>query len=225
MDAWTLADRVRRAQGRAAMVLGAWCDAYRPSDATDPLQPPNRFMKLQAAFSAQEPDFARPVGYGQAAWWGLFDSAYTRPGDYLVRKESVRGAKDGGVWFIVQQQPLLPALCVRATRVVGFVRPAPTTGASGSGVGSYGGFTLGSATALISDYPASVLNAYGSGLDSTDLPGDVAPRSWEVLLPRVPGVVLLNGDLMTDDLGRTGVVASAELTDLGWRVLAKQTTT
>jgi hypothetical protein len=38
-------------------------------------------------------------------------------------------------------------------------------------------------------------------------------------------VVLLNGDLMTDDLGRTGVISSAELTDLGWRMLVRQTTT
>ena len=225
MDALTLADRVRRSQGRAAVVLGAWCGAYRPVDTTNPLAPENRFMKLQAAFSAAEAEFARPAGYGQAAWWGLFDSAYTRPGDYLVRPESAPGAADGGVWFVAQQQPLLPVLCVRATRVVGFVRPAPATGTAGGGVGSYGGFTVDSATALLSDYPASVLNAYGGGLDSAELPGDAPPRSWEVLLPRVPGVVLLNGDLMTDDLGRTGVVSSAELTDLGWRMLVKQTTT
>jgi hypothetical protein len=81
MDALTLADRVRRSQGRAAVVLGAWCDAYRPSDVTNPLQPQNRFMKLQAAFSGAEAEFARPAGYGQAVWWGLFDAAYTRPGD------------------------------------------------------------------------------------------------------------------------------------------------
>lgn len=225
MDALKLADRVRRSQGRAAVTLGAWCDAYRPSDITNPLRPQNCFMKLQAAFSAQEPEFARPLGYGQAAWWGLFDSAYTRPGDYLVRKESVPGAADGGVWFIAQQQPLLPVLCVRASRIVGFVRPAPSTSTSSSGVGTYGGFTLANATPLLSDYPASIMNAYGTGLDPTDLPGDAIPRSWEVLLPQVPGVVLLNGDLLTDDLGRTGVVASAELTDLGWRLLVKQTTT
>jgi hypothetical protein len=30
---------------------------------------------------------------------------------------------------------------------------------------------------------------------------------------------------MTDDLGRTGVVAAAERTDLGWRMLVKQATT
>jgi len=225
MDALRLADRVRRSQGRAAMVLGGWCDAYRPSDANDPLVPQNRFMKLPAAFSADYAEFNKPVGYGQAAWSGLFDSAYTRPGDYLVRQETAPGAADGAIWFVAQQQPLLPVLCVRASRVVGFVRPAVTDGTTGTGVGSYGGFTFGTATPLLSDYPASVLNAYGGGFDMADLPGDAPPRSWEVLLPLVPGVVLLNGDLMTDDLGRTGAVSSAELTDLGWRLLVRQTTT
>jgi hypothetical protein len=225
MDARKLADRVRRSQGRTAMALGSWCDAYRPVDATNPLIPQNRFMKLPAAFSADNGEFARPVGYGQATWWGLFDAAYTRPGDYLVRPETTPGAADGGVWFVVQQQPLLPVLCVRASRVVGFVRPAATDGTASMGVGSYGGFTVGSATALLSDYPVSVFNGYGGGLDTADLPGDAAPRSWEVLLPAVSGVVLLNGDLMTDDLGRTAVVSSAELTDLGWRLLVKHATT
>jgi hypothetical protein len=225
MDALALADRVRRACGRAATMLGAWCDAYRPSDATNPLQPQNRFMKLQAAFSSPGGEFAGPTGYGEAAWWGLFDSAYTRAGDYLVRQESAAGAGDGGIWFIAQQQPLLPVLCVRTPRMVSFMRPAPSTSSSNSGVGSYGGFTLADATVLLSDYPASVISGYGPGLDPTDLPGDAPPRSWQVLLPTAPGLVLLVGDLMSDDLGRRGVVSSAELTDLGWRLLVKQATT
>jgi hypothetical protein len=225
MDALALADRVRRASGRAAIALGAWCDAFRPADTTDPLQPQNRFMKLRAAFSSPEGEFARPVGYGQAAWWGLFDSAYTRAGDYLVRPESTPGAGDDGIWFIAQQQPLLPALCVRTSRVVSFLRPAASVSGTNSGLGSYGGFTLADATALLSGYPVSVISAYGSGLDPTDLLGDAPPRAWEVLLPAAPGLVLLNGDLLADDLGRTGVVSSAELTDLGWRLLVKQTTT
>ena len=48
---------------------------------------------------------------------------------------------------------------------------------------------------------------------------------WTVLLPAFPGVVLRPADLMTDDLGRTAVVAAAELTDLGWRLSVKQATT
>jgi hypothetical protein len=219
MHADRLQDLIRRAYGRAAVSVGNWCDAYRSSDAVDPLHPKNRFMLLQAAFTSPRPDNNRPVGYGMATWWGVFDSAYTRPGDYIVRKESRPG---DGTWFIAAQQPLLPVLCVRAARVVSFVRAAATTT---SGVGSYGGFTRADANSLLTGFPASVLNANMAGLDPTDLPADVKPESWQVLLPARPGVVLRTGDLMSDDLGRNGVVSAAELSDLGWRLMVKQTTT
>jgi hypothetical protein len=139
-----------------------------------------------------------------------------------VRRESRHGAADGAIWFIAAQQPLLPILCVRAARVVSFTRPATTTT---SGVGSYGGYTRASANALFTGFPASVLNADIVGIDPTDLPADAIPESWQVLLPARPEVVLRTGDLMSDDLGRNGVVSSAELSDLGWRLLVKQTTT
>ncbi len=177
-------------------------------------------MLLQAAFTAPRPDSDRPVGYGMATWWGVFDSAYTRPGDYIVRERS--SATDNGIWFIAAQQPLLPVLCVRAPRVVSFTRPASTTT---SGVAGYGGYTSADADTLLTNFPASVLNADVLGLDPTDLPSDAVPESWQVLLPAPPAVVLRNGDLMSDDLGRNGVVSSAELSDLGWRLLVKQTTT
>jgi hypothetical protein len=60
---------------------------------------------------------------------------------------------------------------------------------------------------------------------SADLPNDTSVPYWTVLLPVIPDVILLPSDLMTDDLGRSAVVAAAELTDLGWRVTVKQATT
>jgi hypothetical protein len=72
---------------------------------------------VQAAFLRPGDGAARPVEYGQAVWDGVFDAAYTRPGDYLVRR------RDKAVWFAAAQQELLPVMCVRAERVVGFVRP------------------------------------------------------------------------------------------------------
>jgi hypothetical protein len=156
-----------------------------------------------------------------ATWWGVFDSAYTRPGDYIVREQTGRDRAPKEIWFIAAQQPYLPVLCVRAPRVVSFTRPATTT----SGVADYGGYTSASADELLTNFPASVLNADILGLDPTDLPSDAIPESWQVLVPSRPEVVLANGDLMSDDLGRSGVISSAELSDLGWRLLVKQTTT
>jgi hypothetical protein len=45
---------------------------------------------------------------------------------------------------------------------------------------------------------------------------------WLVLLPAVAGVVLREGDLVRDDLGRSGVIAQAELSEPGWRLIVRR---
>ena len=117
---------------------------------------------------------------------------------------------------------LLPVLCVQANRIVSFWRPAAP---SNTGVNTYGGVMTETNEALLSNWPASILGAAGRGRPDTDLPSDSSIPYWTVLLPAVPGVILRPSDLMTDDLGRNAVVAAAELTDLGWRITAKQATT
>ena len=214
MDPARLTDRVHRGLNAAARAVGADTDAYRPSGASDPLAPTNRFLRLRAAFSASDGRFAHPNSYGQALWYGIFDAAYTRPGDYLTQAD--------GVWFIAAQQRLLPVLCVETNRVVSFFRAAAP---SSRGVNKYGGSTTTNNRPLLTNWPASVLGASGRGQPTADLPGDTSVPYWTVLLPAVPGVVLLPSDLMSDDLGRNAVVSGAELTELGWRVTVRQATT
>jgi hypothetical protein len=180
----------------------------------EPLRPANRFLRLRAAFSNMHGGFERPNTYDHSLWNGIFDSAYTRVGDYLVQHS--------GTWFIAAQQPLMPVLCVRADRIVSFTRPAAPTV---SGVNTYGGITAATNTPLLTNWPASVQAASLAGIPSADLPGDSSVSHWTVLLPAQPGVVLLVSDLMTDDLGRNAVVSSAELTKLGWRLSVKQAAT
>ena len=79
---------------------GTTTSAYRPRGAESPLSARNRFLRLHAAFSGLDGRFARPNGYGNALWYGVFDAAYTLPGDYLVQQDST--------WFIAAQQKLLP---------------------------------------------------------------------------------------------------------------------
>jgi hypothetical protein len=214
MDAASLQDRTSRGLGTAARRIGAQTDAYRPRGTSDPLARANRFLRLPAAFTGPDGKFAKPNGYGDALWFGVFDAAYTRPGDYLVQ--------DGGTWFVAAQQPLLPVLCVRTNRTVSFMRPAAPDGV---GVNTYGGIALSTATPLIGGWPASVLGASAGGRPSANLPSDSSAGTWTVLLPSVAGVVPRPADLMIDDLDRTGIVASAEITDLGWRLIVKQAST
>ena len=206
-----LQDRISRGLGSAARHIGAPYDAYRPTGPEDPLAPANRYLRLSAAFDADNPSFHRPSGYGRASRFGIFDSAYTKPGDYLCGPE--------GTFFVAAQQTLLPMLCVLTNRLITVFRPAAP---SLPGLNGYGGFTAATARPVLTEWPASVLSA-GSG-GPGDLPGDASIPTWTVLLPATP-VAVRAGDLIRDDLDRAYVIGSAESTALGWRILAKQAAT
>lgn len=211
MQVAILQDHIDRGRGAAARHIGAAYDAYRPVGTENPLAAANRYLRLPAAFTPEDGSFRHAVGYGRAAWLGLFDSAYTQSGDYL--------SGSAGTFFIAAQQSLLPVLCVLTTRTLSLSRPAAPTQ---PGMNGYGGVTLATVTPLLTNWPASVLTA-GSGSPGS-LPGDANLPSWTVLLPPTP-VTLLAADLIQDDLGRTYVIGTAECTALGWRILAKQAAT
>jgi hypothetical protein len=209
-----LQDRISWASNVCARATGEWADAYRSSAAAEPLAPANRFLRLPALFTGMQGKFTHPQGYGDALAHGIFDYAYTRPGDYLVQGDAT--------WFIAAQLPLLPALCVRTNRIVSFTRPAaPAT----TGVNGYGGITASGVTPLLTDWPASVIGFSGSGQPAAGLPSDGGVPFWTVLLPASSATVLMPADLMSDDLGRAAVIAAAELSELGWRLSVKQAIT
>jgi hypothetical protein len=205
-----LQDRIARGLGTAARHAGAEYDAYRPADVQTPLAPENRYLRLPAAFADENLSFRRPVQYGRATWSGIFDTAYTRTGDYL--------AGPAGVFFIAAQQSLLPPICILTSATITLSRPAAP---SAAGVNSDGGLTAATATPVLTGWPASVLFA-GSGSPG-ELPGDASTPTWTILLPNTPATIS-SADVITDNAGRSYVVGSAELTALGWRILAKQAT-
>ena len=219
MDRTHLQDRISWGMSVAARTLGISTDAYRPSSAQSPVSSETRYLRLNAAFSATDGRFSRPVGYGSALWHGIFDCAYTSPGDYLVQ--------DTDIWFVAAQQSLMPVLCVQTNRRITISRPAAPGKA---GINSYGGVSLADSTILISDWPASILGAASAGHPDADLPSDSSVPYWSVLLPAMsfagaPGILFRPSDLLVDELGRTAIIAATELTDLGWRLTAKQATT
>ncbi len=211
---------IRRGLGAAARAVGAWCDLYRPRGNGAAMDGANRKMRLPATFASPS-GVMTPVGYGDALWEGYFDAGYTRAGDYLAGPE--------GVFFIASQPRLGPVLCVKTNRVLSFFRPA---GPAAAGVNRYAGVRAAAGTPLLTDWPASVLATRmgGRGALPGDAPGvDGGAGGWAALLPAPAGggatIVLRSGDLAYDDLGRAGVVGSAELTDLGWRLHVRQAVT
>ena len=205
-----LQDRIDKGLGAAARHIGDQYDAFRPATAANPLAAENRYLRLPATFTDENLTFRRPTGYGRAAWSGIFDRAYTKPGDYL--------SGPAGIFFIAAQQSLLPALCVLTNRTISTARPAAPTA---PGINAYGGLLATTATPILTSWPASVLFA-GAGSPG-ELPGDASTPTWTILLPAVP-LPLLSADMITDDIGRSYVIGSAEQTSLGWRILAKQAT-
>jgi hypothetical protein len=209
MDGPALQNLISKGWGVAARRLGTPFVVLRPQGISNPLATLNRIIKLNAVFNAEDESFRRVAGYGDAVWWGVFDSLYTRPGDYMSGFDQCANAV---VYFISAQRPLLPAQCVKTNRVVNVLRPpAPASG-------GYGGMVLETAVPVIDGWPASILTqvARVSG---------VLPESrfgnWTLLLPQLPAAILV-GDIVTDDTGRTFLVASAEQSDLGWRMTIKQ---
>ena len=208
MDSYRLKDLISRGLGTAARHLGSEYDAFRPTSTEKPMRGDNRYLRLPAAFSSDTTAFRQPVDYGHPSWSGVFDTAYTQVGDYL------QGAS--GTFFIAAQQSLLPSLCILTNGTLSVFRTMTpqTVGPSG-----YGGITRATLTCVLAEWPASILAGKTSG--SGDLPGETAIPLWNVLLPTTPRPIQ-TADLLHDDRGIAYVVASAELSALGWRLIAKQ---
>lgn len=215
MDAATLQSRIYSGYAKAASRVGFSADQYRPTSASNPIAAGNKLRSLPASFNAEDMAYGKPNKYGKATWYGLFDGSLTQVGDYLVNTQD-------GTFFIAAQQTALPILLVNCNRTINVLRPQQQTGVGAVG---YGGNTDATETALMTAWPASVLQGTKGEKGDVSLPGDVRNPWWAILLPHYAGVTLRSADIVTDDLARRYVISSAELTDLGWRLTAMQVQT
>jgi hypothetical protein len=206
-------DRHWYAMGVAARHSGTWAEAFRPAGPAEPLSMSHRFLRLPVCFVPARGGERRTNLPGDPFWDGIFDASYTRPGDYIVAQT--------GTFFIASQLPLLPVLCVRTNRTISASRPTPQTRVTGN---SYGGYRPGSAEPLLTKWPACVTISSQYGRPEASLPTNQPSANFNILLPNMSRIVLSTGDLVTDDLGRSGVLIATEQTDLGWRVTAKAVT-
>lgn len=209
-----LQDRHCYAMGIAARHIGAWADAYRPKGTSDPLNPQQRFLRLTAGFLPGSGSAKRPNQPGNPFWQGVFDASYTQPGDYLVAPS--------GTYFIGSQAPLLPVLCVKTNRTIDVARPGVQMAIS---VNPYGGYNPAGSVAILNGWPASMTTNTYYGQPEAALPADQPNAYLDILLPTINQAVLRDGDIVTDDLGRSAVLVASELTDFGWRLVAKVVTT
>ena len=212
MDGATLQARIDTGYAKAAVRIGKQFSLYRPASLTKPLA--SVLATVTAAFDAKPNfKFAAPNEYGHPTWYALL-SASVQVGDYLINASDT--------FLIVARQPLLPVLAVSCNRIASLYQPDNRTGVGAVG---YGGTTASNRTTVLTGWPCSILQGTKGEKSDVALPGDTRTPWWSILLPLCLGITIHNNDIITDDLGRTYIVSSAEQTDLGWRITAMQSLT
>jgi hypothetical protein len=73
----------------------------------------------------------------------------------------------------------------------------------------------------MSGWPASI-RLGGKGDKDNGLPSDVKGAGYEILLPASVPITISESDILQDDIGRNYAIAAAELSDMGWRILATE---
>lgn len=224
MDAATLQAKIYSGFGKAAQRTGFSFDLYRP---TAPLHSPptpnfalsplNKIGSMPASFTpgSSGHNFEKASGYKDPMWIGLFDGSLTQPGDYLVNA-------DHGTYFIAAMQDQLPILCVNCGHLLDIVRRPVNTAI---GALDYNGTTEATEARVMTQWPGSVIFGQRGRVSEVGLPMDLPSPFFTILLPAYPGVILRTGDVVKDDLDQRYIVASAELSALGWRLSAQTAVT
>lgn len=212
VDGARLHGLIYRGRGKASQHIGLPCNIFRPLNAISPLS--NQIGTVPVAFNSGDLKYLRANEYNDPIWYADYDGTKTQPGDYLVR------VSDGKIWFVAAQQQLLP---VMATDCNGFISIRRQPAAGSFGAEPYSGivdpaFVLGTPAAR---WPASILIGTRA-LAAVGLPADVKESGWKILLPVSVPITIQAGDRLDDDLGRIFWVESAEMTDLGWRLVTNE---
>jgi len=208
----TVQGRTNYGYGKAASFLGDSYGQYRASSAANPTAPGNLVATINAQFATDPAfKFAKPAQFDKPIWYGMFDPTNVEAGDYLVGRL--------GTFFVTDVERVSPPQCIWCNRVITVSRPQQQ---QATGLNGYGGDTLAGETAILAQWPCSLLiTRRGSG-GEVKLPGDTRDPWWICLLPEFEGATILSRDVLADDLGNRFVVSAAELTPLGWRLEAQQ---
>ena len=215
MDAATLQNRIYKGYAKAATRIGYNTDIHRPKSASNPMASVNKLRAIPVSFNVEDMKYSKPNKYAHPTWYGVYDGTQTQVGDYLTNPQD-------GTFYVAAQQQALPILLVECNRTINILRPQQETGIGAQG---YGGDTDANETALMTAWPASVLQGSKGDKIEMALPGDTRSPAWAILMPYYTGIILRSADIITDDLARRYVISSAELTDLGWRIQAMQVQT
>ena len=185
--------------------VGTPYQQYRCAGVGPVISQENLVGTLSAAF-AQKGNFTAAPSVKVDEWTGYFDGSKTQAGDYL--------SNGSLTYFVSAQLPLMPYVCIACPRVVSLFRPAAVTTV---GLSAYGGNTEATETAMMTGWPASILQGTKGERGDVSVPDNVKSPWYALRLPVLAGVTIQSGDIVTDDLSRRYTISSAELTAFGWR--------
>lgn len=212
MDARGIRSKIWYGFGKAAAKLGFPARVYRAATAHNPVVEANHITTLPASFNAEDMGYRKPNKYGHPTWFALLDGNHTQVGDILVSEED-------GTFFIAAQQTDLPILVVSCNTTADVLR-VPVN--ANVGLQPYGGVTAAAEQALMTAWPASILLGGKGEHNDANLPADTRAGQYSILLPAVAGTQLRASDIVRDHMGRRFALMSVELTDLGWRLTARE---
>ncbi|MDY7525492.1 hypothetical protein [Sphingomonas sp. 10B4] len=221
MDAATLNARVYAGRAKAAQRIGTPFTIYRPAGTVNPLTASQggTFVALNAADNS----YRKPNLYGHPIWFADMDGRLVNTGDYLVSADSVQ------IYFVGAKQSLLPIVAIECNQAVRITRAVETPGAVGS-VG-YSGLcdSAGEAVNVIGQqspfigWPCSMLLGKGNEKATNALPAGTRQQpGWMILLPVSAPAGLGIGDRLVDANNRIYSIQQAELTDMGYRIIASE---
>jgi len=225
MDGTKIQQKIYYGYAKAATKLGADFNLYRSAVPTNPIADGNLIGALKASTN-QEWSYMRANKYNNAVWQILIDAQRknlplaAKVGDYIVGIPNTKGyIDDNSTYFIIAEQFLMTILAVKCNATLNVIRPSQTTGAGYQG---YVGYTTASSETIMTGMPASVLSQARSTNAPTKLPTDTTEPVWKVLMPNLGNVIIRVDDIMIDEFDQEYVVMDNEITELGWRITAKQ---
>ena len=213
MDQQRLGKLIAEGMGQAATRLGGSYTVTRPVAALSPfaVEPIGTIMAIfdpNVALTVTSTD-DRKGNLGNL----IGDFSLLAPGDYLVGTDT---------WFVSHIEPLRAPVCVRCNQTISICVPDESFT---TGLTSYGGRLPSTDKIVAAGWPANVQLKSHLEAPATRLPADAKTMLSEILLPRVPGIMISHGHMLTTEFGQTYVIAAAELSDTGWRLEAGLETT
>lgn len=217
VDFARIQNRIYYGYTKAAIRLGVEHAIYRSVDGNDPLKITN-FIKNTLVSIDADLTYKKARKYGDLVWQFLPEDGLTLQNyDYMVGASTTYFIAD-----IAPDDRLTPPLCVECNHTVSI-----TTLANTLVPGDNDYQAIDNPTNYIVDCPVSIVQYTRMDMNNLKTPSSVKMPTYYITMPDFDGVVIKNGDIVTNENNNRYTVISAEQTkkSLGLRLLVQLTGT